>query len=157
LLDRVADINHAGESHVEGGASHALIAAMLSDEHDSIETREKVLHLLLESGADSNVKDESTSVTPIILAAINDCAESIKLLKKYGANINAAANNGTTALIYAAERNNMNSVRVLVELNADLLMKDRHGLTALDTSIKVENKAISEFLYKSLETDSGRH
>ena len=62
----------------------------------------EVVKLLLEKDADVNVKETTTGCTALFMAAQEGHPEVVKLLLEKGADANVKANNGTTALITAA-------------------------------------------------------
>ena len=57
---------------------------------------------------------------------------SVKVLLKYGANVNATDSSGKTALMYAIMNTSNKLVTVLINAGADLYLKDKQGDTALD-------------------------
>ncbi len=62
----------------------------------------------------------------------SDRADSVEILIKNGANVNAITRNGTTALMYASsfvERTNI--VKILIKNGANVNAKESHGWTAL--------------------------
>jgi len=107
------------------------------------------VRLLLEHGADPNLPN-SLRITPLMAAAgvgsttIDTRAryrneeqgiETAKLLLAAGADINAARDNGWTALHGAALWGWNAFVQFLADNGANLFAKDRDGLTAIDVAL----------------------
>lgn len=94
-----------------------------------------VLKMLLEHGADANIK-LSQGVTPLMLAAASGSPEVLALLIKHGAAVNAAGKqDGLTPLMLAAQNGNTDNVRELLKHGARPRMKSAEGKTALDYAV----------------------
>jgi len=76
----------------------------------------EVLNALLKAGADPNGPTEKHGYTPLMQAVYSDFAERsrIQLLLDHGANINARAKNGETALKQARRKGDTEIVRMLI-------------------------------------------
>jgi ankyrin repeat protein len=87
----------------------------------------KVVNLLLERGADVNVKDNqgSTALFEAIEARYDEVA--LVLLNQPKLDPRARGFNGGTALISSAWRDQKDAVRRLLELGADANAQDNHG------------------------------
>jgi serine/threonine-protein phosphatase 6 regulatory ankyrin repeat subunit B len=81
---------------------------------------------------DLNVKSDSGS-TPILVAAGNGCGDVVKALIAAGANVNAKASDGGTALI-AASSDHPDLVSILIAAGANINAQDDHGVSALETA-----------------------
>ncbi|MEO6080624.1 MAG: ankyrin repeat domain-containing protein [Steroidobacteraceae bacterium] len=153
LLDRKADIDlqlkafppyrllgpdRGGDSLLTTGSTPLLRAAKACDVPSA--------KLLIERRAKVDLAN-SLSLTPLLVVAgsnwaITDtrgrfrnekqCIEMARLLLDAGANIDAANNNGQTALHAAARMDMKDFVRFIAERGASLEVKDRNGSTALD-------------------------
>ena len=99
-----------------------------------------LIQLLLEKGADFNIKDPSGR-TPLISASWLGCCHAIQLLfdweHKSGMklDIDARDQHGATALIAAAERHHVSAVRLLLNHKASVNLYDYYGFTALHAAI----------------------
>jgi hypothetical protein len=94
--------------------------------------------LLLEKGANIEVRDKYYGATPLLLAARYGETAVVKLLLEKGAKIEARDPYGGTALMAAAcecpiidSPDTSGSVRLLLETGADIEAKDNQGFTAL--------------------------
>ncbi len=127
----------------------------------------EVVRLLLEAGADPNIKGSQTVSPltwastygyteivklllaakakvnpddwspPLFTAAQNGHIETVAVLLKAGANIDAQGYGGRTALMDAAGRGNVQVVKFLIENGADVSLKDRYKeVTALSLAMK---------------------
>lgn len=69
--------------------------------------------------------------TPLIIASFNGSIEMVKLLIKYGANVNGTNLNGTTILMYAKDSflktKNLSIIKILIENKANISAKDIYG------------------------------
>ena len=88
------------------------------------------LHLLLERGADVNIRDISGS-TPLIRASQNEDMDCMMTLLKAGADINLSDENGKTGLMYSIKEKNMDCLKLLLEEGADVNVQDNIGSTGL--------------------------
>jgi ankyrin repeat protein len=65
-----------------------------------------------------------------------------------GADINCRGYEGATYLLQAAELGNLDYVRILVKLGADVTLRDDNGNTASDVAKRNGHTAIVQFLHK---------
>ena len=86
------------------------------------------LNILLDDGVNPNAAD-SRGVTPLMNAAAIGSLESMELLVKRGADVNAQNASGSTALMWSA--NDPGKVRFLLEHGADVNKVTKSGRTAL--------------------------
>ena len=80
--------------------------------------------------------------TPLMIACAYWCGlDMVKLLVDHGANVNAVANDGTTALMLAASNEKQDVIVYLLAHGAKASLKDANGKTALDFALagKVED------------------
>ncbi len=78
-----------------------------------------------------------------MLAASNNHAETVHLLAKQGANIDAIEKTlGWTALIWAAKNGYRETVSALLEYNADTSIQDANGNNASEWALKNEHQDV---------------
>ena len=91
---------------------------------------QKTAKLLLDAGANPNVKDDKGR-TALIRASENGNIEVVKLLLDRGANLEAKDDWGRTALIWASWDGHIEVVKLLLDAGANPNAKDDKGRTAL--------------------------
>ncbi|AIE75326.1 MULTISPECIES: ankyrin repeat domain-containing protein [unclassified Synechocystis] len=120
---------------------------------------------LLQAGVDPNLSRPPHDITPLMLLAglphnnTNDLNYSnkqeqrrenlcgmAKILLEFGAEVNRQNDDGTTALMMAAYRNNLPLVQIFLAGGADCQVQDRQGTTALEWAIKHRNLAMVQAL-----------
>jgi len=113
-------------------------ALMLGCRWSYMECYDGIVKLLLENGADPNLKDNIgwTALMKACRYANTDSnIETVKLLLEFGAYPNLKDNNGWTALMlactYANTDSNIETVKLLLENGADINLKNNDGFTAL--------------------------
>ena len=142
LIDAGADIcvsNHEREGQ------YALYMASL---RGSTETMGMLLQAHIESNA---LQFQGTAgVTPLHVAAVHGLEEQVEnILKKSSDVINKASQHNKTALHYAAERNWIGVVRLLVQHGAKVDTKDASGKTPLSWAAKNNNVEIAKILLEN--------
>lgn len=70
--------------------------------HFAVNSSVEMIQLLIEHGADVNVKDEKGK-TPLHITAVTPSVEKMQLLIEHGADVNAVDANGKTPLDYALQ------------------------------------------------------
>ena len=106
--------------------------------------------VLLEKGANRTIKN-NYGFAPIHDAARNGYLEVLKLLieKDPDSVINSQDNVGNTALIWAASKNHLDVIQVLLHSGAKTSIKDNSGKTALDWAKSKQHRDIIEILKNS--------
>ncbi|AGF50467.1 erythroid ankyrin [Synechocystis sp. PCC 6803] len=105
---------------------------------------------LLQAGADPNRSRPPHGITPLMLLAglqsnpnnpeKNPVQQAIAaMLMEFGAEVNQGNDDGTTALMMAAYRNNLPLVETLLAGGARAKIQDQQGTTALEWAIKQQN------------------
>lgn len=100
-----------------------------------------IIPLLVRAGGDLNARsDEPGAITPL-LSAIETYLEGpdrsaagnvIRVMVRYGADINGTDSNGATALAIAAAHNRPELIKLLVDLGADPVKRLSNGRTPMD-------------------------
>jgi ankyrin repeat protein len=83
---------------------------------------------LLASGA--SPKAELNGDHLLILAAGANCPEAVTILLQRGLNVNLPAEDGTTALMRAAQEGYVDMVKLLLARGADMELKDKENQSA---------------------------
>jgi ankyrin repeat protein len=103
--------------------------------------------LFLISGMNPNITDEN-GMTPLMYAAQNNDEALADILRRSGADPNAAGNGqaGKTALIHAIERQKPEMIDFLLRNGADANKADRNGMTPLMYAARKRNLQIVKYL-----------
>lgn len=113
------------------------------------------VRLLLDAGADVNVRQGTFKGTPLQYAASEGHAEVVKLLLKTDAAVDATDSVGRTPLMWAAQAGHMDVVRALLDSRANALATTNTGWTALRYAREGGHKAVADLLEKISTTDEG--
>ena len=124
MLDRNADVNY--------GNGYALYAAARGcSEHDT----HSAIALLLARG----FKPVDRPYGSIMHTAAERCPpETVTMLLKAGASLNTQDFRGATPLVYAVQKGRLENVQALLAAKADLTIRTRDGMTAVDYARKLE-------------------
>ena len=111
----------------------------------------EIVSALLEAGADAN-KGIDNGEPPIFIAALLGQIETMDLLIKKGADVNAvAAESGLTALHGAAIGKKSEAIKRLLQAGADSTLQDKTGKTALVIAERNKDTASIELLREAAE------
>ncbi|MDB5284131.1 MAG: ankyrin repeat family protein [Bacteroidota bacterium] len=98
-----------------------------------------MINILLANGATVYQPRSPKGRTPLMVACAYSGGNTVtKILLHAGADANAVATDGTTALMLAAKNAKLDVVEILLAAGADPLKKDVAGLTALDYAQKAD-------------------
>ncbi|NOY69111.1 MAG: DUF4124 domain-containing protein [Deltaproteobacteria bacterium] len=132
---------------------------------------EEISQILIENGANVNFRHAEYGITPLHQAVLKRSINTIKLLLKYGANVNAQTSDSsgsvcikavrrTTplhwALVYMGEPTSScypecaEIVKILIENGADPLIKNLYGYSPLDIARIRGDLHMFENIYKAL-------
>jgi len=131
---------------------YEAIMSMNSDEStkkDILEKLDKRINEEIEKDKDFLKKFDTMGRTPLMFASSYDNEGIVKLLlnKNKGDNINQQNRHGDTALIFACEnKNNYDTVKLLLDNRAEINIKNKYGQTALDIACENNFKNIVELL-----------
>ena len=90
----------------------------------------KTLQMLIEKGADVNVKDDD-GMTPLSIAVWLAHKEDVHFLLENGADVNAKDSDGRTPLTHATANGHAEITKFLIEKGADVNAEDSGGSTPL--------------------------
>ena len=95
------------------------------------------------------VAADSTSATLLDAAESGDHAAALRLLSAKGANVNATAADGSTAIMYAAANDDLELVRALIKAGANVKLKNQFGTSALTEAAIIGSAPIIDALLKA--------
>ena len=104
-----------------------------------LEGNNTIVELLIEAGANVNLKHEIYGDTPLYPAAIKGRKKICELLITKGADVNAKRNNGRNPLHIAAYWGHTEVVKLLIAKGANINEKDNWDETPLDLAIDEDN------------------
>jgi len=104
------------------------------------------LQVLLDHGADPNVKDKNGQTSLHYASAEYGYSYFIEILLKHGAKINETDKNLRTPLILAVARENYDSVKILLNYKLDINHREKYGKTALYYAKRTNHTDIIELL-----------
>jgi ankyrin repeat protein len=137
LLELGADPNAAGRRGTTPLADAALKGNL------------EGVRLLLDAGARVDAVSQA-GAQPIHSAALGDNGEVVRELVMRGADVNARTRDeAQTPLHFAAAMGKVKAVEALVELGADLTVKDSKGRTPLDAAERAGRTDIAAFLRRA--------
>lgn len=102
----------------------------------------EICQQLIAKGADVN----KPGWTPLHYAATNGHLAVMNLLLDHHAYIDAASPNGTTPLMMAAHYGTPEAVKLLLEADADPLLRNELGLSAIDFAQRVNRQDAAEII-----------
>lgn len=105
----------------------------------------EIARLLLDAGAPVN----HGGWTPLIYAAARNRVDIGRMLIGKGAELNATADNGTSALMIAAREGHLEMVLLLMEHGADARYVSPHGLSALSLARQRGHAGVEAVLVKA--------
>jgi hypothetical protein len=112
-----------------------------------------LVELLLDHGADANMGDNLIGRSPLHIAVEERHMDAARLLLQRGASVNAQGGlDGRTPLFDAVLGGNSSMISMLLENDADVLVRDKKGLSPISTA-KV--MAISDVLRLLLQAFPG--
>lgn len=115
--------------------------------HESTSKYRKVVKILLAHGADIDCKDETSGITPLMLASDIDV---FKFLLKHGADIHAVTRTRQQDMLMKQAGNRclpLPIVKLLVEkYHFDVRKKDKKGVPVLSFALEVKNLEVAAYL-----------
>jgi ankyrin repeat protein len=142
LIDRGSPLNTMDVS----GRTTVLHAV---DSHD-----DDALRMVLEAGADPNPRLPKGLFrsSPLTAATFGGLVAMIKLLLKYGAEVDACNPEGRTALHTAASMQNVECAKILLDHGADMGCISSNGRSPLTTAVVYNNHAVLKLFIDRCDT-----
>ena len=106
----------------------------------------EVTRLLVNEGANLEMKDSKCGSSPFLHACQNGRVKIVRLLIANGANIKAVGMNGTNALHFAAESGNVELVEMLIDNFPNVNATDADGTTVLQFAAISGNVKVLDIL-----------
>ena len=132
LLELGADVNLPSSTEIGISNQQSLTPFHFATMSSEIPN----LKLMLDAGADIELKDVTTGSTALIGAAHGRRADRIEFLINAGANLHATDNKGRMALHQAAIEGVVEPVKVLLDAGADVQATDNDGKTPLHLAVQ---------------------
>lgn len=127
------------DEETQNGQTPLLRAAVYSDDS-------KILKLLLEYGANVNVRD-NIGRTPLMAAVIGNKIDNVRLLLEYGAKVNSfILETKETPIILGCMWADKKVIELLVAHNANINAQNKNGYNALMVAIECGKYDIVDFL-----------
>ncbi|KAL7951259.1 hypothetical protein V8C42DRAFT_356632 [Trichoderma barbatum] len=107
---------------------------------------DKLLQRFVDLGANLNLAD-NLDMTPLNYAVKSGCENPVKLLSKaFGLDIDRQMYNGRSALWFAADRNHVNIIKLLLYNGANINIQDMDNDRPLDIAVKRGHKDVVKLL-----------
>lgn len=138
LIDtKVADANVVNKA----GYTCVMLVSLL-------DLPEKAVISRLFAAGDVNERAKGNGQTALMLAVSNDKLSMAEMLLENGADVNVRDDDGSTALMCAAEHGHMDAVKLLLkQADVNVLAKDKDGLTALAVAMEAGWRDVGVVLY----------
>jgi ankyrin repeat protein len=105
--------------------THPFVAAIVMGEPELVAQ-------FLTKDIDPNMPMDLIATTPLMIAALENQLELVKILVNAGASLDQQNQEGTTALMMAADMGNIQVVDYFIQSQADKSLKDQSGMLAAD-------------------------
>lgn len=138
-------INDGADLNAQFTGGPALI--YVADHHSS-RMAVDIADILIESGADENIRDDHGKTALMHAAARNNEDLVMYLLSKSGTKLEAHDDYGMTALMHAADNKNAEATKLLIAARANMFAKNNDG----DTALKIARRRRASDVEKLLLT-----
>ena len=102
--------------------------------------------LLIENGAEIDIKDGKWGSSPLLFAAQAGKTRFVELLLNFGADLNSKSGNGKTALHFASAEGRIDTVKLLLHHGIDINAKTQTGNNCLHYAVVNNRIAITKIL-----------
>lgn len=140
----IVDLLVAHKASLEARNPKGLTAMAIASQHG----RFRAAEALVRAGADVNLRVGAAQYTPLMLAVAGGSVDTVELLLKHGADIDAQNAGGLTALMIAAANNHAEMAELLVKAGANPHLKSEDGRTAMAIAEDSESEAVVALLKK---------
>ena len=123
----------------ESKEKESIVVYLKYTENPSIE---KIDGMLSRGANPEAILDTKSKTTPLLFAANLGYTEIIDFLLQKGANLEAKDGLGNTALMYAIQKNDSKSVKVLLKYDPDLKISNEKGDTYFTEALKLNSPEI---------------
>ena len=110
----------------------------------------KCLEFLLQKAKEypNQICNEHDKATPMHFAVLSENPDNVRVIVRYGGNVNAKDSVGNTPLYFAVSKRNLKMVKLLEEFGADATIQNSDGICPLDLSITEDIKEIKMHFQK---------
>ncbi|XP_014676382.1 PREDICTED: putative ankyrin repeat protein RF_0381, partial [Priapulus caudatus] len=114
-----------------------------------------IMRLLLEAGADPNVAETKSGVTPLMRAVREGKEAAVQMLLSHGADVNAADSYGETSLYHVPCSGRLDIMRLLLEAGANPnVAKTESGETPLIKAVREGEEAVARMLLAGADANA---
>ncbi|CAK8680159.1 unnamed protein product [Clavelina lepadiformis] len=113
------------------GECNRIIYKILTQEL-IVDDRAEAITFLLENGGLVNLRYQGADSSVHLATRMSGSTDVLQILLRFGAQVDAANEEGCTALFDAMRTNNFHAASILIEHGADVRRKNDHGLAPLD-------------------------
>ena len=140
-IRRMLDAGFNPNQEPSGDCSTPLALAVMHGNADSVT-------LLFEHGAqpDAAASPDSGTALDCVANAAQEVPEMVASLLQEGADVNLTRQDGTTALMLAASRGHVETVRLLLAAGADIHMRSEDGKTAVEMAVEMKRTEVVNLL-----------
>ncbi|GAU98765.1 hypothetical protein RvY_09868 [Ramazzottius varieornatus] len=116
----------------------------------------RCVEVLIGDGASVHIKGGKAGETPLIIASrVPNSEQSVDLLIKSGAQVNARMTNGETALMVASRAGSLNMAALLMKNGAEASLANDNGETALHGAVRSNNYELCRTLLEYIAVKHG--
>lgn len=141
----------AVESLLDGGVSPDVLRGALSPLHVAIAQEDaRIADLLIAFGADVNARCTTQNLTPLMLAAAQNCPDLCQRLIDAKANVDAVNDSGMSALMIAVVEGSAPITSMLTSAGANLFLRNTRDQMAYDLALRHGHSECAAILYGTM-------